>query len=75
MTELNSSHTNKVTPPLRILPVLEKLKSAYKLWHRYHELLPKTQKYSLGNRIDKLLIESIEASATAGFLRQEEKIL
>jgi len=53
--------------------VLEKLKSSYKLWHGYHELLPKTQKYSLGNRIDKLFIESIEATATAAFLPKPEK--
>jgi hypothetical protein len=54
--------------------VLEKLKSAYKLWHEYHEKLPKTQKYSLGNRIDKLCIENIEATATAAFLPKVEKI-
>ncbi len=54
--------------------MLEKLKTAYKLWHNFHELLPKTQKYSLGNRIDKLLIESIEATATAAFLPKDEKI-
>jgi hypothetical protein len=56
------------------LPVLEKIKSAYKLWHNYHERLPKTQKYSLGNRIDTLFIESIEAAATAAFLSKGEKI-
>ena len=54
--------------------MLEKLKSAYKLWHHYHELLPKTQKYSLGNRLDELLIESLEATATAAFLPKTEKI-
>ncbi|TSC71429.1 MAG: hypothetical protein G01um101448_1183 [Parcubacteria group bacterium Gr01-1014_48] len=54
--------------------MLEKLKSIYKLWHHYHELLPKTQKYSLGNRVDTLLIESIEATATAVFLAKTEKI-
>lgn len=54
--------------------MLEKIKHAYRLWHHYHELLPKTQKYSLGNRIDKLFIESIEASATAAFLPPQEKL-
>ena len=54
--------------------MLEKLKVAYKLWHIFHELLPKTQKYSLGNRIDKLFIESIEATATAAFLPPTEKL-
>src|SRR3989344_5367451 len=74
MSQLDS-HTNKVTPPPpTILPVLEKLKGAYLLWHQYHELLPKTQKYSLGNRIDTLFIESIEAISTAAFLQKSEKI-
>ena len=61
-------------PPRTVLPVLEKLKSGYKLWHEYHELIPKTQKYSLGKKIDNLFIETIEAVATAGFLQKEEKI-
>jgi len=54
--------------------VLGRLKSAYKLWHECHEKLPKTQKYSLGNRIDKLFIENIEATATAIFLSKTEKL-
>ncbi len=61
-------------PPRAILPVVEKIKSAYKLWHEYHEKLVKTQKYSLGNRLDKLFIETIEATVTATFLSKEEKI-
>ena len=54
--------------------MLGRLKSAYKLWHECHEKLPKTQKYSLGNRIDKLFIENIEATATAIFLSKTEKL-
>jgi len=53
--------------------VLEKCKSTYLLWHSYHELIPKTQKYSLGNRIDSLFIETIEAISGAAFLKKEEK--
>jgi hypothetical protein len=53
--------------------VLEKLKTSYKLWHLYHELVPKTQKYTLGNKIDSLFVEAIEAGATAAFLGKEEK--
>ncbi|HEY4511346.1 MAG TPA: four helix bundle protein [Candidatus Paceibacterota bacterium] len=54
--------------------MLEKLKDGYTLWHRCHELMPKTQRYSLGNRIDKLFIEAIEATATAAFLPPQEKV-
>ncbi|OHA38130.1 MAG: hypothetical protein A3I97_01805 [Candidatus Taylorbacteria bacterium RIFCSPLOWO2_02_FULL_44_35] len=74
MVELNPTHSIKVTPPQRFLPVVEKLKQGYFLWHQCLELLPKTQKYSIGNRIDKLLIESIEAAVTATFLPKEEKL-
>jgi hypothetical protein len=60
-------------PPQRLLPVLQELKTTYVLWHTYHEILPKTHRYSLGNRIDNLLAESIEAIAIAGFLPPTEK--
>lgn len=54
--------------------VLEKIKSAYILWHEYHSILPKTQRYSLGNRIDKLFIEVIEFLSYAAFLPPEKKL-
>jgi len=53
---------------------LEKIKRAYIIWHEYHNTLPKTQRYSLGNRIDKIFIELIEAISTAIFLAKEEKL-
>lgn len=62
------------TPPPTILPVLQKIKSAYLLWHGYHQALPKTQRYSLGQKIDALFIEIIEAVATASFLPRQEKL-
>lgn len=61
-------------PPRTILPVLEKLKTAYKLWHECHERIPKSQKYSLGNRIDSIFIEIIEMVASAAFSIKMEKI-
>jgi len=53
--------------------VLQKLKTAYILWHGYHQTLPKDQRYSLGQRIDSLFIEGIESVAIATFLSQAEK--
>ena len=44
------------------------------LWYGYYQTLPKTQRYSLGQRIDTLFVEIIEAVATASFLRREEKL-
>jgi hypothetical protein len=57
-----------------LLPVLERTKSAYLLWHTYHEKIPKIHRYSLGARIDTLFIEIIESLAAATFLGKEEKL-
>jgi hypothetical protein len=56
------------------LPLLERIKSAYVLWHEYHSTLPKTHRYSLGSKIDTLFIDSIEATSAAAFLPREDKI-
>ncbi len=63
------------SPPQRVLPgVLEKIKSAYLLWHKLHIILPQVNRYTLGNKIDKLFIEIIEYIATAFFLSKGEKL-
>lgn len=56
------------------MPVLEKIKSVYVLWHKYHTILPQVNRYTLGNRVDKLFIELLEATSTAVFLGREEKL-
>jgi 23S rRNA-intervening sequence protein len=57
----------------RLLPVLEKFKSAYLTWAEYRQKLPKEHRYSLGEKIDELFIASMEAIAAAGFLSSSEK--
>lgn len=74
MNKFNITHTNNVTPPPTVLPVLEKIKNVYMLWNGYHLLIPKVQRYSLGNRIDEIFIEIIEMVAEAAFLVKSEKI-
>lgn len=56
------------------MPVLQKLKTAYKLWCEYHQKLPKTSRYTLGGKIDTLFIETIEAISSATFLSKEQKL-
>ena len=73
MLELNSSHNFKATPPQRILPVLGKVKEAYLLWLKFYQDLPKVHRYSLGQRIDTLFVEVIEAISAASFLSPAEK--
>ncbi len=51
-----------------------KLKTAYHLWFTYLNALPKSHRYSLGQRIDTLLVEAIESVSVASFLVREEKI-
>ena len=68
---MNSSFED---PPRRILPsVLEKIKSAYIVWHGCHVILPQVNRYTLGNKIDKLFMEIIELVSTAIFLNKSEK--
>ncbi len=55
------------------MPLLQKLKSAYLLWYGYYHALPKIHRYSLGERVDNLLVEIIEATALASFLPKNEK--
>jgi len=53
---------------------LEKIKSVYIIWHEYHDTFPKTQRYSLGNHIDRVFIDLIEVVSVATFLPQIEKL-
>jgi hypothetical protein len=62
------------TPPQRILPVLSKVKDTYILWQRYLPVFPKTSRYTLGDKIDKLFIEAIESISTAIYLDKTEKL-
>ena len=54
--------------------MIQKTKEAYLFWHDYHATLPKTHRYTLGNRIDSLFIETIEAISAAAFLAREKKL-
>lgn len=56
------------------MPLLAKVKSAYLIWISFYSILPKLHKYSLGQKIDTLFVEIIEAISIATFLSKEEKI-
>lgn len=70
-----SSYTrfHEQPPPPKLLPVLERLKTAYILWCEYYQKIPKIHRYSLGERLDILFVEIIEAIACATFLARNEK--
>jgi|SRR3989344_3304218 len=68
----NYTHGGNVTHPT-LLPLLQQTKSVYLIWYGYYHVLPKIHRFSLGQRIDNLLIEIMEAIAAAGFLSRAEK--
>lgn len=58
----------------RVVPLLTKVKDVYVLWYGYYQILPKAHRHSLGQRIDTLFVETIEAIAVASFLPPKEKM-
>jgi len=67
-------NNNPLSPPPALLPILQKVTSAYSEWFSYYQILPKIHRYSLGYRIDILFIEIIELISGAVFLPSEEKL-
>jgi hypothetical protein len=62
-----------LAPPPQLIPLLHKAKSLYLLWYGYYQILPKPHRYTLGQKIDNLLVDTIESIAIASFLKSEEK--
>lgn len=62
------------TPPPKLLPLLQKLKEGYTLWYSYLFTVPKIHRHSLGQKIDSLFVETIEAVAAASFSSGTDKL-
>jgi len=61
-------------PPSQFgLSILQKLVSAYKLWHGFLPDIPKDSKYTLGTKIDNCFLEVIENIIKAGYSSKAEK--
>jgi len=56
------------------LPILQKAKNTYLLWYQYYPIIPKTHRYSLGQKIDNFFVDTMEAISTSAFLSKEEKL-
>lgn len=54
---------------------MQKLVSAYKLWHEFLPHFPKTSRYTLGSKIDYLFVETIESAIKALHLSRGEKFI
>ena len=55
------------------MPLLAKAKEVYLIWITFYQTLPKIHKHSLGQKIDTIFVEIIEAISIASFLSREEK--
>lgn len=53
---------------------MHKLKEIYKEWFVCYQILPKAHRYSLGQKIDNLFIDTIESISIATFLDKTEKL-
>lgn len=77
MSELNFHSGN--TPPQRILPprlipIVLRLKDAYKTWQEYLIHFPKQNRYTLGTKIDGVFLTSIEYCFLASYAPKDNKI-
>jgi hypothetical protein len=53
--------------------VLEKVKNCYLQWYQYYQNIPKLHRHTLGQRIDSMFVEIVEAISFASFLSPAEK--
>ena len=75
MAQLNfHNNFSQVSPPRGVLPVLQKLVAAYKIWQTSLPHFPKTSRYTLGEKIDSLFVEIIEYIVIASYLTKQEKL-
>jgi hypothetical protein len=57
----------------KLLSIMQKIKTAYQLWYEYYQILPKCHRNTIGQKIDSLFTDTIEAISIATFLSKEEK--
>lgn len=62
------------TPPARLLPLLQRLKTAYRLWYDIVPHIPKLHRYTFGRKIDTLFLESLEILFRAQYAKPEQKL-
>ncbi len=58
----------------RILPVIEHISAVYKTWFEYRNNIPKSVRYTLGERVDARFIQVLELLFVASYQSKAEKI-
>ncbi|MCX6789096.1 MAG: four helix bundle protein [Candidatus Gribaldobacteria bacterium] len=74
MNQLNFHNQKQTFSTPQLIPLLHKAKNLYLLWYSYYKIIPKEHRYTLGQKVDKFLLEIIEAISIANFLKREEKL-
>jgi len=78
MSQLNFHNFNKnnsfKTPPNRVLPIIQRFISVYKLWDEFKNHFPKKSRYAIGAKIDSLFLDTIELLFIASYLSKEQKL-
>ena len=62
-------------PPAGQLIVISKEKEAYQYWQSLHRNFPRTERFSIGQKISQTFIELLELTFTASYLSPEQKIV
>lgn len=57
------------------LPILDKIRDGYKLWHSFLPQIERFSRYTLGSKIDSLFLEIVELTLMAGYAPKTQKIL
>ena len=72
----NINNNGAFNPPNQTfgLGIIQKLVSAYKLWHEFLVKFPKRSKHTLGAKIDFLFLETIEFTLTAIYVPKPLKL-
>ena len=63
----------KLPPPRTILPVLERAKRAYLLWLPIKRNMPREERFGIGEKIDGLLLETLDGLRVATFAKGDAK--
>ena len=61
-------------PPGPQLPIIQHFISAYKAWHEFLPHVPKDSRYTLGIKIDRVLIQTVELLFLASYAKKEQKL-
>ena len=65
----------ELPPPARnVLPVINHAGAVYKTWHQYRSDLPKSARYTLGDKIDTTFIRALEFLYIASYQSKTEKL-